>query len=124
MEKQQYQPSVAELEILNLIWALEPVTVREVYERIAAARPVGYTTVLKQIQRLTEKGILEKQIKEGAHYFTATLPASEVKKRLMDKVLRTAFGGSALDMMMHALGRDKIPPDELNAIKAWLDNQL
>ena len=124
MARETYQPSEAELEILNLIWELEPVTVRDVHERISKTREVGYTTVLKQIQRLTEKGVLEKQITDGTHYFTSTIREADVKEKLVDKMLNTAFGGSALDMMMHALGNDKVSPDELRAIKNWLDKQL
>lgn len=124
MAKKSYQPSEAELEILNIIWELQPVTVREVHGRIAIVRDIGYTTVLKQIQRLTEKGVLDKQVRDGVHYFSATVQAAEVKQQLMEKVLHTAFGGSALDMMMHALGRDRVSAEELRAIKEWLDNQL
>lgn len=124
MADNTYQPSEAELEILNVIWELEPVTVRDIHERIARTREVGYTTVLKQIQRLTEKGVLEKEIREGSHYYTSTARQSEVKQQLVEKMLHAAFGGSALQMMMHALGNDKVPPDELRAIKNWLDKQV
>lgn len=124
MAADTYQPSEAELEILNIIWELEPVSVRDVYARIAAAREIGYTTILKQIQRLTEKGVLDKQVTDGTHLYSSTVKAADVKRQLMDKVLQTAFGGSALDMMMHALGRDKVSASELKAIKEWLDNQL
>lgn len=124
MADNTYQPSEAELEILNVIWELEPVTVRDIHERITRTREVGYTTVLKQIQRLTEKGVLEKEIREGSHYYTSTARQSEVKQQLVEKMLHAAFGGSALQMMMHALGNDKVPPDELRAIKNWLDKQV
>jgi len=124
MADSTYQPSEAELEILNLIWELEPVTVRDIHERIARVRDVGYTTVLKQVQRLTEKGVLTKEIREGSHFYTSTAKQTEVKQHLVDKMLHAAFGGSALDMMVHALGNDKVSPDELRAIKNWLDKQL
>ncbi len=120
-----YQPSEAELEILQVIWEIEPATVRSIHERIAAAgKEVGYTTVLKQIQRLTEKGALEKEVVDGAHLYRATVKETDVKQQLAGKVMRTAFGGSALQMMMHALGDDKANPEELLALKNWLDNQL
>lgn len=124
MAKRSDQPSEAELEILQVIWELQPVTVRDVHARIAAARAIGYTTVLKQMQRLTEKGVLDKQVRDGVHYFSARVQAADVKEQLLGKVLHTAFGGSALDMAMHALGRDKVSPEELRAIKEWLDKQL
>jgi BlaI family penicillinase repressor len=124
MADNTYQPSEAELEILNVIWELEPVTVRDIHERIARRREVGYTTVLKQVQRLTEKGVLAKDIRDGIHLYTSTAGQAEVKQQLVDKMLHAAFGGSALQMMMHALGNDKVPPDELRAIKNWLDKQV
>ena len=124
MANKVYQPSEAELEILNIIWELEPVSVRDVHARIAESRDIGYTTILKQIQRLTEKGVLDKQVANGTHLYSSTVRAADVKQQLMDKVLQTAFGGSALDMMMHALGNDKVSSAELQAIKDWLDKQI
>ncbi len=120
-----YQPSEAELEILQIIWETEPVSVRDIHERITAAgKNVGYTTVLKQIQRLTEKGALEKIVADGVHLFRAAVKESEVKTELAGKVLRNAFGGSALQMMMHALGNEKASAEELQELKNWLDNQI
>jgi len=120
-----FQPSEAELEILQVIWEIEPATVRSIHERIAAAgKEVGYTTVLKQIQRLTEKGALEKEIVEGSHVYRALVKETDVKQELAGKVMRTAFGGSAMQMMMHALGNEKADPEELQQLKTWLDKQL
>jgi predicted transcriptional regulator len=120
-----YQPSEAELEILQILWDIEPATVRSIHERIAAAgKEVGYTTVLKQIQRLTEKGVLEKEVVNGSHLFRTLIKETDVKRELAGKVMRTAFGGSALQMVMHALGQDKAKLEELQELKKWLDNQL
>lgn len=119
-----YDPSDGELEILQIVWFLQPVTVRTVYERILLKKEVGYTTVLKQIQRLTEKGVLDKIVKEGVHYYKSRLTEVNAKEQLAQKVLQSAFGGSAVEMMMHALGNDKASPAELAALKAWLDQQL
>lgn len=119
-----YDPSDGELEILQIVWSLQPVTVRTVYEHILLKKEVGYTTVLKQIQRLTEKGVLDKTIKDGVHYYKSRLAEANAKEQLAQKVLQSAFGGSAIDMVMHALGNDKAPPEELAALKTWLDQQL
>jgi predicted transcriptional regulator len=126
MSKQStYQPSEAELEILQVIWDIEPASVRAIHERIAASgKNVGYTTVLKQIQRLTEKGALEKEIVEGAHLYRASAKEADVKSSLAGKVLQNAFGGSALQMLMHALGNQKTSEAELQELKNWLDNQI
>jgi predicted transcriptional regulator len=117
--------SEAELEILQILWEIEPASVRSIHERITAAgKEVGYTTVLKQIQRLTEKGLLEKEIVDGTHLYRALVHEKDVKQQLAGKIMRTAFGGSALQMVMHALGNEKASPEELQELKQWLDNQL
>lgn len=123
-KKSTYQPTEAELGILKVIWELEPVSVRVIHERVAAGKDVGYTTVLKQVQRLTEKGVLKKEIVEGAHLYRAAIRETDVKRGLVDKVLHSAFGGSALEMVMHALGNRKATPEELEELKNWLDKQL
>ena len=123
-KKSASQPTEAELEILKVIWELEPVTVRSIHERIAALKEVGYTTVLKQVQRLTERGILVREVTEGTHYYRAVLHEQDVKQGLVDKMLHGAFGGSALQMFMHALGNRKASPEELTELKQWLDEQL
>jgi BlaI family transcriptional regulator, penicillinase repressor len=122
MENKLYEPTDAEMEILQWIWDLEPVSVREVYERIAQKKEVGYTTVLKQIQRLTEKGVLEKTERDGQHLYRCLLPEKALKTQLTGKFAQTAFGGSALDL--HALGRENTSKDELLALKKWLDEQI
>lgn len=119
-----YQPTEAELEILKIVWELEPASVRAIHERIAAGKGVGYTTVLKQIQRLTEKGVLEKEVVDGTHLYRASVREADVKQKLVDKVLNGAFGGSAVQMAMHALGNQKASPEELQELKNWLDQQL
>lgn len=124
MNNKTYQPSEAELEILKVIWELEPASVRAIHERIAAANGVGYTTVLKQIQRLTEKGALEKEVQDGVHLYRSLVREDDVKNQLASKILQNAFGGSAVQMMMHALGGQNPSADELAALKAWLDSKI
>jgi BlaI family penicillinase repressor len=124
MAEKPYQPTEAELEILQVIWELQPVAVRDVYDRIAARKDVGYTTVLKQIQRLAEKKVLAREDRDGTHLYRSLLPETEVKDRLVDRIVQTAFGGSALQMMMHALGSDKASAQELKELKEWLDRKM
>lgn len=124
MAEQTAPPTEAELDILHVIWALEPVGVREVYDRIALHKTVGYTTVLKQIQRLTEKGMLAREEQTGVHLYRSTVPESTVKQQLAGRLLQNAFGGSALQMMMHAVGNDRASSEELQALKIWLDQQI
>jgi predicted transcriptional regulator len=123
-KKSASQPTEAELEILKIIWELEPVTVRSIHERIATLKEVGYTTVLKQVQRLTERGILTREVTDGTHYYRAVLHEQDVKQGLVDRMLQGAFGGSALQMFMHALGNRKASREELQELRHWLDDQL
>ncbi len=124
MDEQISSPTEAELNILHVIWELEPVGVREVYDRIALQKKVGYTTVLKQIQRLTEKGVLTREEHRGVHLYRSTVPESAMKQQLAGRLLQNAFGGSALQMMMHAVGNDQASAEELQALKIWLDQQI
>jgi BlaI family transcriptional regulator, penicillinase repressor len=125
MAKQDiYQPSEAELEILHIIWDKQPVSVRDIHEIITLSKDVGYTTVLKQIQRLTEKGVLHKAVVDGVHLYSANLQENDAKSAIANKVLTNTFGGSALQMMMHALGGQKTTKAELEALKQWLDQQM
>lgn len=120
-----YHPSDAELEILAHIWNLQPVTVREVHDKISLRKKTGYTTVLKQIQRLTEKGVLVREVSEdGTHRYRAAQPAAEIKRSIAASLLQTAFGGSAVDLLLHAIGQEKTSREELEALKKWLDDQM
>ena len=123
-KKETYQPTDAELEILNILWEKQPASVREIHEQIMLAKDVGYTTVLKQVQRLTEKEVLVKEIVDGVHQYSTAVKENDVKSALANRVLTTTFGGSALQMMMHALGGQKTSKSELEALKNWLDQQI
>ncbi len=68
------QPSEGELDILQVLWKIEPATVRQVHELLSASKPVGYTTTLKQMQRMLEKNLLSREDREGGHYYRCTLP--------------------------------------------------
>ena len=118
-----YEPSDAELEILQVLWTNEPATVRTVYEILEKKREVGYTTILKQMQRMYEKGMV-KRIREGKlHLYTAVPRETEIQKTLLDDLVDKAFKGSAMDLVMHALGRGQTSPEELEALKKWLEEQ-
>jgi BlaI family penicillinase repressor len=114
------QPSEAELDILNIIWRKQPVTVREVHELLMETKQVGYTTTLKQIQRMTEKGMIERIGKGKAHQYQAIVKEEKVKENLFQKLINTAFKGSALKLVMHALGRSDTSTDEMEALEQFI----
>ncbi|MCR9253465.1 MAG: BlaI/MecI/CopY family transcriptional regulator [bacterium] len=117
----QHKPSEAELEILQILWESQPCTVRIVHEKISAKREIGYTTTLKQMQRMLEKGLLTRQDGSGkSHNYSAAIPADEMRGNLFDKLLEGAFGNSVGQLVMHALGKGKTSDEEVEEIKKLL----
>ena len=114
------QPSEAELDILNIIWQRQPVTVRAVHEILIETKKVGYTTTLKQIQRMTDKGMIERVGTGKAHQYQAIVKEEKVKENLFQKLVKTAFKGSALKLVMHALGNSETSKDEIEALEQFI----
>ena len=119
--KMNGRPTAAELEILNVIWTHGPSTVRFVNDQLNLDKDVGYTTTLKIMQVMAEKGLLKRDESQRSHLYGATAPQGEVQKLLLDRLLEQAFGGSALKLVMQALGGHKATPEEINRIRELLD---
>lgn len=114
-------PTEAELELLGILWKLGSATVREVHEATAATRPVGYTTVLKQMQVMHRKGLVERSERHRAHIYKAAEPQERTRQRLAQGLLRRAFDGSARQLLVSALGGRRVDEAELQEIRALLD---
>jgi predicted transcriptional regulator len=112
------RPSDAELSILHVRWERGPSTVREVHERIGTARGTGYTTVLKLMQIMAAKGLVERDESRRSHVYRALLGRSSTQRRLVVDLLDRAFGGSGRDLVMQALSTRRASPAELSAIRA------
>ena len=115
------KPTDAELEILQVIWLHGPVSVRFVNDELNRKKQVGYTTTLKLMQIMTEKGLLKRSEKGRKHIYNVVIKEKEAKSLLLDKFVKTAFGGSAMDLVMQALGNHQTTPDELEELKALID---
>lgn len=114
-------PSEAEAEILQIVWERQPVSVRTVHEQIHEVRGVGYTTILKQLQRMLDKGLVDRIPGKGKSFdYIATQPASETRTTLLNRLVRTVFGNSTNDLVMHALGRDNVSAREIEELKAFI----
>jgi len=113
-------PAESELAILRVLWDREPCSVREVHEVIAATKPVGYTTVLKTMQIMFEKGLVRRDERQKAHLYRSALPAPRVQKRLVDDLVERAFGGAADQLVMHALSGRKASPEEIAQLRSLL----
>ena len=116
------QPTDSELEILQVLWENGPSTVRLVNDRLNEKRIVGYTTTLKIMQIMAEKGILSRLKKDRTHIYTPVLKEGETQSLLLNKLLRSAFGGSAGKLVMQALGNNKTSAEELKRIKEIIKN--
>ena len=115
------KPTDSELEILQVIWLHGPVSVRFVNDELNRKRQVGYTTTLKLMQIMTEKGLLKRSEEGRKHIYNTVLKEKVAKNLLLDKFLKTAFGGSAIDLVMQALGNHQTTPDELDEWKALIE---
>ena len=115
------KPTDAELSILRVLWRRGPSTVRQVYEEWNARQPTGYTTVLKLMQIMVEKGLLKRDDTERSHVYRATLAEEETQRQLVGHLLERAFSGSAQKLVMQALSAKKATPEELAEIRRLLD---
>ena len=116
------RPTSAELEILSVLWSRGPSTVREVHETITAHRPTQYTTILKQLQIMAEKGIVERNEEARAHLYQASRPMEWTQRQIAGDLLERAFGGSAKSLVMGALASRKTSKKELAEIRKLLDD--
>jgi len=129
-EEKYFQPTESELEILQVLWENQPCSIRLVHEKLSAKRVkenrdiIGYTTVLKQMQRMLSDKEMVKREKEGkAHLYTAIPKELEIQQTLSNQLIKTAYKGSALKMAMHALGQSDTSKEELEQLRKWLDQQ-
>jgi len=116
------QPSEGELEILQILWKIEPATVRQVHELLSANKGVGYTTTLTQIQRMLKKGLLSRIDQEGGHFYSCTLPQQQARQNLVDKLAQQLFEGSGTQLAIQALGSGKVSQEELAELEKLLQN--
>jgi len=116
------RPTDAELEILTVLWSRGPSTVRDVHEAIARRKPTQYTTVLKMLQIMAEKGLARRDEKQRAHVYQAAKPREWTQRQLAGDLLERAFSGSARSLLLGALGARKTSPEELAELRKLLDD--
>ncbi len=115
------KPTESELEILKVLWEHEVCTVREVYERLAKTKEIGYTTVLKLMQIMHTKGLLERDETSKTHVYKALVSRKDTEQQLVTKVINDLFDGSAARLVLQALGNHKASSAELDKIKQLLN---
>ena len=115
------RPTDAELEILNVLWQRGPSTVREVYEVLLESKDIGYTTILKLMQIMSEKGLVNRDESDRRHVYEAERAQDETQRQLLADLLDRAFNGSPTKLVMQALSSKKASKEELAEIRRMLD---
>ena len=121
MARQTPRPTDAELEILRVIWERGPSTVRQVHESLATERDTGYTTTLKLMQIMADKGLVTRDESSRTHVYTARTSQESTQKQLVSDLVQRAFGGSAAELVLRALASHKTSDQELSEIRRLID---
>lgn len=123
MSAKYIKPTESELEILQVLWQNETATVRDVHEELAKTKDVGYTTTLKLMQIMHEKGLVKRDVTMRTHIYQSAVNKEKTQKHLLDKVIDSLFGGSSTQLVLQALGSgEAVSAEELNQIQTLLDN--
>jgi predicted transcriptional regulator len=122
MAEKAIKPTESELEILQVIWEKKKATVREVHEELSRNRDIGYTTALKLMQIMFEKGLVSRDDSSKTHIYTAAVSREKTQKQLVGKMIHTLFSGSPSELVMQALGSHKASAEELDEIQKMIDH--
>ena len=117
------KPTEGELELLRVLWMKGSATVRELHEAVSQERALGYTTVLKLLQIMTEKGLVQRAEAGRAHVYRATASKEDTQSQLLRDLSERLFSGSATQLAMHALTMEPATRDELNEIRKLIDQK-
>jgi BlaI family penicillinase repressor len=123
MSEQPPKPTEAELVILRVLWERGPSTVRQVQEALERERPTGYTTALKMLQIMTEKGLVARDDTERTHVYWACRTEQQTQRQLVSDLLERAFEGSAARLVMQALASRRASKEELAEIRRLIDRK-
>ena len=115
------KPTDAELAILRVLWERGPSTVRQVYDELGRERPLAYTTALKLLQIMTDKGLVDRDERDRTHVYRARSSEDQTQRQLVRDLLDRAFGGSAGKLVMQALATKRASADELKEIRRALE---
>lgn len=116
------KPTESELEILQVLWKKGTASVRDVHEELLETKDAGYTTTLKLMQIMHEKGLVKRDDSIKTHIYQAAVSKEKTQKHLLGKMIDSLFGGSPGQLVMQALGNHKASADELDEIQRMLDN--
>lgn len=117
------RPTDSELEILSVLWERGPCTVRDVADVLAESRGAGYTTVLKLMQIMSGKGLLERQDDQRAHIYTAAHPQEKMRQSLLRDFVERAFGGSSMELLQTAISGPLTTPEERRQLRKLIKKE-
>ncbi len=117
MKKKKEIPTPAELEILNILWEKQPLSVKEINERLSEKKEVGYTTTLKIMQNMFSKGLLDRELSGKSHLYKTVFEQEETQSGLLNRFIDATFSGSASNLVMQLLGNKRTSKKELEEIK-------
>lgn len=120
-DKPTPRPTDAELAILSVLWERGPSTVREVHDALSPTHDSGYTTVLKLMQIMTDKGLVDRDESQRAHVYSSRHGEQRTQRQLLGDLMQRAFGGSPAKLVMQALSTTKASAEDLTAIRNMLD---
>ena len=119
--EQTRRPTKSELAILRVLWRRGPSTVREIKDAVSGVKPTGYTTVLKLMQIMHDKRLLDRDESQRSHVYRPAVPAEKTQRQLVSDLIDRAFEGSARKLVMQALSSHRASPEELKQIRSLLD---
>ncbi len=120
-QEPKFQPTKAELAILQELWSRGPMSVREIHRILEADKPVVYTTVLKTMQIALERGLLTRESVGRKHVYTAAVERAAIQESLLDSFLDRTFGGSTTGLVMRALGNGRASKQEIDELRDFLN---
>lgn len=122
MTDSQPQPTSAELELLNILWERGPSTVRQIHEVVSGSRQTGYTTTLKILQKMFDKGLVKRDESSRSHIYMPAVQAEKTQRQLVNDLIEKAFGGAAEKLVMQALSSRQVAPEEIETLRELLDS--
>jgi len=122
MSTKTIKPTDSELEILQVLWEKDQASVREVHMELLRSKDVGYTTTLKLMQIMYEKGLVRRDDSFKTHIYQASVSKEKTQKHLLGRMINNLFGGSSAELVLQALGNHKASAAELDEIQRLLDN--
>jgi predicted transcriptional regulator len=120
--KNNPRPTESELDILNILWTRGPATVRQVHEELSQIKPSQYTTTLKLMQIMAEKGLLHRDETDRSHVYRPVVERTEAQRQMVGHLMERAFGGSARDLLIGALGAKRTSKKELADLKRLIED--